>query len=38
MLRNEAYVGIIVYGRNRFLRDSDTGRRVSRPCDADDIT
>ena len=38
MLRNEAYVGIIVYGRNRFLRDSDTGRRVSRPCDAEEIT
>ena len=38
MLRNEAYVGIIVYGRNRFLRDGDTGRRVSRPTDADEIT
>ncbi|WP_306753142.1 recombinase family protein [Paracoccus actinidiae] len=38
MLRNEAYVGIIVYGRNRFHRDSETGLRVSRPADADDIT
>ena len=37
MLRNEAYVGIIVYGRNRFLRDSETGNRISRPSDMDDI-
>lgn len=37
MLRNEAYVGILVYGRNRFLRDADTGNRISRPADADDI-
>jgi site-specific DNA recombinase len=37
MLRNEAHVGIIVYGRNRFLRDADTGNRVSRPSDMDDI-
>lgn len=37
MLRNEAYVGMIVYGRNRFHRDSETGLRVSRPADADDI-
>ncbi len=37
MLRNEAYVGIIVYGRNRFLRDGETGNRISRPSDADDI-
>ena len=32
MLRNEAYVGGIVYGRNRFTRDPDTGNRVSRPA------
>ena len=37
MLRNEAYVGIIVYGRNRFLRDSETGNRISHPADTDDI-
>lgn len=37
MLRNEAYVGMIVHGRNRFHRDSETGLRVSRPADADDI-
>lgn len=37
MLRNEAYVGMIVYGRNRFHRDSETGLRVTRPADADDI-
>ncbi|WP_419271725.1 recombinase family protein [Paracoccus sp. T5] len=37
MLRNEAYVGILVYGRNRFLRNADTGNRISRPADADDI-
>ena len=28
MLRNKAYVGILVYGRNRFVRDGETGRRV----------
>ncbi len=37
MLRDEAYVGIIVYGRNRFARDSETGNRISRPADVDDI-
>lgn len=37
MLRNEAYVGVLVFGRNRFLRDADTGNRISRPADADDI-
>ena len=37
MLRNESYVGIIVYGRNRFLRDGETGNRISRPSDMDDI-
>jgi site-specific DNA recombinase len=31
MLRNEAYVGLIVYGRTRFMRDPETGNRVSRP-------
>ncbi|GGE62973.1 recombinase family protein [Actibacterium pelagium] len=31
MLRNEAYVGAIVYGRNQFSYDPDTGRRISRP-------
>ena len=38
MLRNEAYVGIIFYGRNRFHRDSETGLRVWRPADAEEIT
>ena len=33
MLRNEAYVGIITYGRKRFTRDPDTGNRISRPVD-----
>ncbi len=37
MLRNEAYVGILAYGRNRFLRDGETGHRISRPTDVDDI-
>jgi site-specific DNA recombinase len=37
MLRNEAYVGIIAYGRNRFVRDPETGNRVSRPADTEDI-
>lgn len=37
MLRNEAYIGIIVYGRNRFSRDSKTGNRISRPTDPDEI-
>lgn len=37
MLRNKAYVGSIVYGRNRFLRDGDTGNRISRASDEDDI-
>ncbi|SNR44386.1 recombinase family protein [Puniceibacterium sediminis] len=37
MLRNEAYIGIIVYGRNRFRRDPDTGNRISRPAAAEDI-
>ncbi|ETW10682.1 site-specific recombinase [Roseivivax marinus] len=32
MLRNEAYVGGIVYGRNRFSYDPDTGNRISRPA------
>ncbi|MEX5565467.1 recombinase family protein [Pseudophaeobacter sp. 1A16562] len=32
MLRNEAYVGGITYGRNRFSRDPDTGNRISRPA------
>ena len=35
MLRNEAYIGIIVYGRNRFYRDPETGNRLSRPADPD---
>ena len=35
MLRNEAYVGIIVYGRNHFTRDPDTGNRISRPAEED---
>ncbi len=37
MLRNEAYVGRIVYGRNRFGRDPDTGDRLSRPGEEQDI-
>tara|TARA_Y100001951_G_scaffold73679_1_gene60585 strand:- start:202 stop:1935 length:1734 start_codon:yes stop_codon:yes gene_type:complete len=37
MLRNEAYVGIIAYGRNRFIRDAESGNRVSRPADTEDI-
>ncbi|MGK7295360.1 MAG: recombinase family protein [Candidatus Wenzhouxiangella sp. M2_3B_020] len=37
MLRNEAYVGVIVYGRNHFTRDPGTGNRISRPADADRI-
>ena len=37
MLRNEAYVGVIVYGRNNFRRDPDTGNRISRPADAGKI-
>ncbi len=37
MLRNEAYVGVIVYGRNNFNRDPDTGNRISRQGEADDI-
>ncbi|MCV2879058.1 recombinase family protein [Sedimentimonas flavescens] len=32
MLRNEAYIGRLVYGRNAFLRDPDTGNRISRPA------
>jgi site-specific DNA recombinase len=37
MLRNETYVGVIVYGRNNFRRDPDTGNRISRPADAGKI-
>jgi site-specific DNA recombinase len=37
MLRNEAYVGVIVYGRNEWARDPDTGNRLSRPGEAQDI-
>lgn len=37
MLRNGAYVGIIVYGRNRFSRDAETGNRISRPTHAEEI-
>ncbi|WP_408638466.1 recombinase family protein [Roseovarius salinarum] len=37
MLRNEAYIGVIVYGRNQFTRDPDTGNRISRPADDDRI-
>ncbi|EPX75795.1 recombinase family protein [Salipiger mucosus] len=32
MLRNEAYVAGIVYGRNSFSYDPDTGNRISRPA------
>ena len=35
MLRNEAYIGVIVYGRNQFTRDPETGNRISRPADED---
>ncbi|MFC0193594.1 recombinase family protein [Aureimonas pseudogalii] len=31
ILRNELYVGRLVWNRQRFLRDPDTGKRVSRP-------
>lgn len=31
ILRNELYIGRIVWNRQRFLKDPDTGRRVSRP-------
>ena len=34
MLRNEAYVGVIVYGRNTFKRDPETGLRISKPAEA----
>ncbi|PTR11638.1 recombinase family protein [Cereibacter azotoformans] len=37
ILRNEAYVGTLVYGRNRFRRDPETGNRVSRPGEANAI-
>ncbi len=37
MLRNEAYVGVIVYGRDNFVRDLETGNRVSRPAEVDNI-
>jgi site-specific DNA recombinase len=37
MLRNEAYVGVIVYGRNSFTRDPETGNRISRPAEEDRI-
>lgn len=37
LLRNEAYVGVIVYGRNRFFVDPDSGNRISRPSASDDI-
>ncbi|MGP3699914.1 recombinase family protein, partial [Rhodobacter sp. NSM] len=37
LLRNEAYVGVIVYGRNQFGRDPDTGNRISRPAEAEAI-
>lgn len=31
ILRNELYVGRLVWNRQRYLKDPDTGRRVSRP-------
>jgi site-specific DNA recombinase len=37
LLRNEAYVGTIIYGRNTFRRDPDTGNRISRPAEAHKI-
>ncbi len=37
ILRNEAYVGYVVYGRNEFKRDPDTGRRLSHPVKGDVI-
>jgi site-specific DNA recombinase len=30
ILRNEAYVGVLVWNRQRFLKDPDTGKRVTR--------
>lgn len=37
LLRNEAYVGIIVYGRNCFRRDPESGNRISRPAETADV-
>ena len=37
MLRNEAYVGTIVYGRNKFTRDSKSGKRLSTPSEDEKI-
>lgn len=31
LLQNELYAGIIVWNRQRFIKDPDTGKRVSRP-------
>ena len=37
ILRNESYVGSVVYGRNEFRRDPDTGRRLSHPTNGNVI-
>jgi hypothetical protein len=31
IIRNELYVGRLIWNRQRFVKDPDTGRRVSRP-------
>ena len=31
ILNNELYTGVITYNRQRFIKDPDTGKRVSRP-------
>ena len=31
MLNNELYVGRLVWNRQRFLKDPDTGKRIARP-------
>jgi len=31
ILNNELYLGRIIYNRQRFIKDPDTGKRVSRP-------
>ena len=36
ILNNELYVGKLVWNRQRFLKDPDTGRRVARPNPKDD--
>lgn len=37
ILWNEAYLGRVVYNRTRFVKDPDTGKRLSRPNAADKV-